>query len=185
MLFSSSDFWLIYKNKNGSLKTNLSRDISFQRSPSRYISFERSPSNLYILPKEFDSKVSCEISFHNLVCRLLLLFLWWTRGLLKKQTNKWHQIVSSASNQRTQFVGFTLQTRDFAPLTRWHRKLWKGIFRREGQPQHFKRSFFLKNRPIHFHINNTIVIRPVKQNQLSFPSIEIDKPLLTPVHSVS
>ena len=25
-------------------------------------------------------------------------------------------------------------------------------FRREVQPQHFKRCFFLKNRPIHFHI---------------------------------
>ena len=31
----------------------------------------------------------------------------------------------------------------------------------------------------------TGVIRPVKQNQLSFPNIEINKPLLAPVHSVS
>ena len=31
------------------------------------------------------------------------------------------------------------------------------------------------------HINRTIAIRLVKQNQLSFPSIEINKPLLTPV----
>ena len=46
-------------------------------------------------------------------------------------------------------------------------------------------GFFLKNRPIHFHINRTIVIRPVKRNQLSFPSIEINKPLLNPVHRVS
>ena len=45
-------------------------------------------------------------------------------------------------------------------------------FRREGQPQHFKRLFFLKNRPIHFHINRTIVIRPVKRNQLSFPALK-------------
>ena len=127
MLFSSSDFWLIYKNKNGSLKTNLSRDISFQRSPSRYISFERSPSNLYILPKEFDSKVSCEISFHNLVCRLLLLFLWWTRGLVIRNLNMWYQIASGASNQRTNFVGFALQTYDFAPFTRWRRELRKGV----------------------------------------------------------
>ena len=29
------------------------------------------------------------------------------------------------------------------------------------------------------------VIRPVKRNQLSFSSIEIDKPLPAPVHSVS
>ena len=34
-------------------------------------------------------------------------------------------------------------------------------------------------------INKTIVIRPIKRNQLHFPSIEINKPLLTPVHSVS
>ena len=58
-------------------------------------------------------------------------------------------------------------------------------FRREGQPHHLKRWFFLKNRPTHFHINRTIVIRPVKWNQLSFPSIKINKPLLTPVHGVS
>ena len=48
-----------------------------------------------------------------------------------------------------------------------------------------RRWIFLKNRPIHFHINRTTVIRPVKWNQLSFPSIEINKPLLTPVYSVS
>ena len=40
---------------------------------------------------------------------------------------------------------------------------------------------FLKNRPIHFNINSTSVIRPVKQNQLSFSSIEINKPLPAPV----
>ena len=46
-------------------------------------------------------------------------------------------------------------------------------FRRESQPQHLKRCFILKNRPIHFHINSTSVFRPVKRNQLSFSSIEI------------
>ena len=29
-----------------------------------------------------------------------------------------------------------------------------------------------ENIPIHFHINNTSVVRPVKQNQLSFPSLK-------------
>ena len=58
-------------------------------------------------------------------------------------------------------------------------------FTREGQPQHLKRWFFLKDRPIHYHINRTNVIGLVKGNQLSFPSIEINKPLLVPVHSVS
>ena len=43
---------------------------------------------------------------------------------------------------------------------------------------------FLKSRPIHFHINGVSVIRPVKRNQLSFSSIEINKPLAAPVYSV-
>ena len=45
--------------------------------------------------------------------------------------------------------------------------------------------YLLKNRYIHFRINSTIVIRPVKQNKLSFASIEISKPLPGPVYSVS
>ena len=44
-------------------------------------------------------------------------------------------------------------------------------FRGERQSQHLKRWFFLKKRPIHFHINSTSVIRLVKQNKLSFSSI--------------
>ena len=49
-------------------------------------------------------------------------------------------------------------------------------FGRESQPQHLKIQFFLKNRPIHFL---------VKQNQLSFSSLEINQPLPAPIHSVS
>ena len=41
-----------------------------------------------------------------------------------------------------------------------------------------------KNRPIHFHINNTNVIRLVKQNQLSFSSTEINMPLPAQIYSV-
>ena len=58
-------------------------------------------------------------------------------------------------------------------------------FRRESEPKHLKRWFFLKNRSIHFHTNSTSVIRPIKRNQLSFFSIEINKPLPAPVYSVS
>ena len=40
--------------------------------------------------KKFDRKVWCEIFFHNLVCRLSLLFLWWRglviRNIFTKQT---------------------------------------------------------------------------------------------------
>ena len=38
-------------------------------------------------------------------------------------------------------------------------------------------DFFLKNGPIHFHINNTSVIRLINQNQLRFTSIEVSKKL--------
>ena len=54
--------------------------------------------------------------------------------------------------------------------------------RREIQPQHLKRIFFLKNRPIQFHIS---VIKPVKQEQSSFFNIEVNKLLPAPVCSVS
>ena len=56
---------------------------------------------------------------------------------------------------------------------------------RESQSQHLKILFFLKNRPVHFHINRTNVIRLVKQKQLSFSSIEINQTLPARVHSVS
>ena len=46
-------------------------------------------------------------------------------------------------------------------------------YRGESQPQHLQRWFFLKNRPIHFHVSSTSVIRPIKQNQSSFSSIEL------------
>ena len=60
-------------------------------------------------------------------------------------------------------------------------------FRRESQPQHLTRWFFLKNKAIHFHIIITSIIRPVKQNQLSFASVHsfsqirlhIQKPILS------
>ena len=43
---------------------------------------------------------------------------------------------------------------------------------RESQPQHLKRWFFLKKRPIHFHINSTGTIRPFKRNELSFLALK-------------
>ena len=50
---------------------------------------------------------------------------------------------------------------------------------------HIKSWFFLKNRPIYFHINSASDVRPVKRNKLSFSSIEINKPFPASVHSVS
>ena len=54
-------------------------------------------------------------------------------------------------------------------------------FKRKRPLHHLKRLFFLKNKPIHFHINSTSVIRPIKLYQHDFP-IEINKPLPAPVH---
>ena len=76
------------------------------------------------------------------------------------------------TNQGSNSLGGSFSNRDNvrAPI----------LFRRESQPQHLKILFSLKNRPIHFHINSTNVIRLVKQNQLSFSKIEINKPLPAP-----
>ena len=66
------------------------------------------------------------------------------------------------TNQGSNFLGGSFSNRDNVrpPIQ----------FRRESQPQHLKRCFFLKNRPIHFHINSTSVFRPVKRKSLSFSS---------------
>ena len=48
-----------------------------------------------------------------------------------------------------------------------------------------QKMFFLKSRPIHVHINSTSVVRPIKQNKLSFSSIEINKLFPSPVRNVS
>ena len=60
------------------------------------------------------------------------------------------------TNQGSNFLGGSFSNRDNvrAPIQ----------FRRKSQPQHLKRWFFLKNRPMHFHINSTSVFRPVKRN---------------------
>ena len=44
-------------------------------------------------------------------------------------------------------------------------------FRREWQSHHIKRWFFVKNRPIQFHINSTRVARLLKRNKLNLASI--------------
>ena len=76
------------------------------------------------------------------------------------RTKKFHR-----TNLGSNFLGGSFNNRNCVRATIW--------FRRERQPQNLKRLFFLKNRPIHFHINSTSVIRPVKQNKLSFSNIEI------------
>ena len=43
--------------------------------------------------------------------------------------------------------------------------------------ERLKRWFLLKSKPIHFHINSTRLIRPVKRKKLSFSCLEMIKPV--------
>ena len=90
------------------------------------------------------------------------------------------------TNKGSNFLGGSFSNRDNvrAPIQ----------FRREGQPQHLKKWFFLKNRAIHFHINSSSINRLVSRNQhwnqqsTSCPSsrclvdqIQVQKPILIAV----
>ena len=81
------------------------------------------------------------------------------------------------TNQGCNFLGGSFSNRDNvrAPIQ----------FRRESQPQHLKKMTFPREQTHQFHINSTSVAGQVRQNQLSFYSIGINKPLPAPVHSVS
>ena len=57
----------------------------------------------------------------------------------------------------------------------------KSNLQEKENPCILKDDFFLKNRPNHFPINSTSIIR----NKLSLPSIEINKIRPALVHSVS
>ena len=65
------------------------------------------------------------------------------------------------TNQGSNFLGGSFSNRDNVrvPIQ----------FRRESQPQHLKRWFFLKNRPMHFHINSISSTRLVKS---VFPALK-------------
>ena len=80
------------------------------------------------------------------------------------------------TNQGSDFFGGSFSNRDNVRASIQ--------FRRESQPQHLKRQFFLEDRPIHLHTNSTSVFRPVRRNQLSISSIKIIKSLPVPICSV-
>ena len=67
------------------------------------------------------------------------------------------------TSQDSNFLGDSFSNRDNIRVP--------NQFRRERQPQLHKRLFFLKNRPINFHI---------KQKKFSFSSTAISKPLPAP-----
>ena len=84
------------------------------------------------------------------------------------QSNLWRKKLYR-TNQSSNFLGGSFSNRDSVRATPMQ-------FTMVRQPKHLKRWFFLKNRPINFHLNSTSVIRPVKQNQLSFKGMEFNKP---------
>ena len=96
----------------------------------------------------------------------------WVVPLLKPTTHFFHR-----SNQGSNFLGDSFSNRDNVKVPIQ--------FRTESQPQHPKRWFFLKNRPIHFHVNSTSVVRLVKRSQLNFSSTEINNLITDKLHNVS
>ena len=97
----------------------------------------------------------------------------WPRYGRFMEIKQLQQKETSQSQSRLNFLGGSCHNRDNVRASTQ--------FRRESEPQHLKRLFF-HNRPIHFCINSTNVIRLI---QVSFSSIEINKPLSSPVYSVS
>ena len=108
---------------------------------------------------------------------VITVFQAWAYGRIIEKKSNLRRKKLHRTNQGSNFLGGSLSNRDNVKASIQ--------FRRESEPQHLKRLFFLRNGPIHFHINSTNVIRPFKQNQLNFFSIEINKPFPVLIHSVS
>ena len=78
---------------------------------------------------------SLTVKFHVkyfFITTITFVFMVNQRSSNEKQTNMYDtrlqvEVVPQTRGHRTKFIGFTLQTCDFAPLTRWRHKLRKGI----------------------------------------------------------
>ena len=81
------------------------------------------------------------------------LFHEWPYGRFIEIQNNFKRKKLHRMNQGSIFLGCNFSDRDNIrpPIQS----------RRERQPQHLKNDFTFKNRPIHFHINSTSVIKPV------------------------
>ena len=79
-----------------------------------------------------------------------------------------HRFIGIYNNLRRKKINRTDQGSNFLGGSFSNRKNLKAPiqFRTGSEPKYLKRLFFLKNRPIYFHINSTTVIRPDKRNQL-------------------
>ena len=104
------------------------------------------------------------------------VFYAWLYGRFIEIQSNFRRKKLHRTNQGSNFLGGSFSNRDNvrAPIR----------FKRKSQPHHLKRLFFLKNRPVHFHINSTSVIRPVKQSQQVFPASKSTSHFLPPVHIV-
>ena len=102
---------------------------------------------LAVLPRSqlpFYVPLACLVLSHKkLICPYLFGIIPWQSNLRSKKLHR--------TNPGSNFLGGTFSNRYNvrAPIQ----------FRREIQPQHLERQFFPENRPIHFHINTTHVIR--------------------------
>ena len=97
----------------------------------------------------------------------------WLCGRLIEVQSSFSRKKLHRMNQGSNYLGGSYNNRDFVRVP-----IALIQFNSGRQPQHFKKWFFLKYRPTHFHIIGTSINRPVKQNKLRFSSIETSKPLL-------
>ena len=101
------------------------------------------------------------------------VFHTWPYGRLIEIQSNLRRKKLHRTNQGSNFLRGSFSNRDNvrAPIQ----------FRRESQPQHLKRCFILKNRPIHFHINSTSVeesLHPLAKNLLiPLPTRKISLPV--------
>ena len=115
------------------------------------------------------------------IVNIKLGFMGWLFVYIERSYGRFKEIQSNLrrkklhkTNQCSNFLGRSFSNRDNVSVPIQFR----------GEHQHLK-IFSLKNIAIHSHINSTSAITPIKQNQLSFSSIKINKLLTAPAHSAS
>ena len=128
-----------------------------QSAISVYVVYLTIPSNIQEHQPRQDNSIPCMVVWQI------------QRDTEQPQGKKLHRTIKSSNILRGSF-----SNRDNVPAPIQ--------IRRQIQPQHLKINFFVKNRPIQFHIS---LIKPVKRDQSSFFNIEVKKLLPAPVYSVS
>ena len=95
---------------------------------------------------------------------MTIVFHAWLYGIFIDVQSNLRRKKLYRTNQGCNFLGSSFRNRDNVrgPIQ----------FRREIQPQHLKRCFFLKNRPIHFLTNNTSVVDWSNETSGVFPALK-------------